>query len=139
MTRLCTSTSPLLAITVSKKNILILETQEHRNLPWRRLLTSKPAWACGITVIGSQWADATLMLGVTKYLKLVYGFSIEYVTKTLSQKTFPLLLFPARHSAVPAPHWPLFRCYYFRSCRRSRQTVRNCFNNDSKKIICLPL
>ncbi|XP_015840882.1 sialin [Tribolium castaneum] len=51
---------------------------EHRNLPWRRLLTSKPAWACGITVIGSQWADATLMLGVTKYLKLVYGFSIEY-------------------------------------------------------------
>ncbi|KAJ8974732.1 hypothetical protein NQ317_010610 [Molorchus minor] len=51
---------------------------EHRHLPWRRLLMSKPAWACGIAVIGSQWADATLMLGVTKYLKLVYGFSIEY-------------------------------------------------------------
>ncbi|CAH1175771.1 unnamed protein product [Phaedon cochleariae] len=51
---------------------------EHRHLPWRSLLTSKPAWACGIAVIGSQWADATLMLGVTKYLKLVYGFSIEY-------------------------------------------------------------
>ncbi|CAH0553795.1 unnamed protein product [Brassicogethes aeneus] len=51
---------------------------EHRNLPWRRLLMSKPAWACGIAVVGSQWADATLMLGVTKYLKLVYGFSIEY-------------------------------------------------------------
>jgi hypothetical protein len=51
---------------------------EHKHLPWRRLLTSKPAWACGIAVIGSQWADATLMLGVTKYLKLVYGFSIEY-------------------------------------------------------------
>lgn len=48
-------------------------------MPWRRLLTSKPAWACGIAVVGSQWADATLMLGVTKYLKLVYGFSIEYV------------------------------------------------------------
>lgn len=40
---------------------------------------SKPAWACGIAVVGSQWADSTLMLGVTKYLKLVYGFSIEYV------------------------------------------------------------
>ncbi|XP_057653518.1 sialin-like [Diorhabda carinulata] len=51
---------------------------EHRHLPWRRLLASKPAWACGIAVIGSQWADATLMLGITKYLKLVYGFSIEY-------------------------------------------------------------
>ncbi|KAG5865857.1 hypothetical protein JTB14_033024 [Gonioctena quinquepunctata] len=51
---------------------------EHRHLPWRRLLMSKPAWACGIAVIGSQWADATLMLGVTKYLKLVYGFSLEY-------------------------------------------------------------
>lgn len=49
-------------------------------LPWRQLLLSGPAWACGIAVIGSQWADATLMLGVTKYLKLVYGFSIEYVT-----------------------------------------------------------
>lgn len=48
-------------------------------LPWRRLLLSGPAWSCGIAVIGSQWADATLMLGVTKYLKLVYGFSIEYV------------------------------------------------------------
>ncbi|XP_028127894.1 sialin-like [Diabrotica virgifera virgifera] len=51
---------------------------EHKNLPWRRLLASKPAWCCGIAVIGSQWADATLMLGVTKYLKLVYGFSIGY-------------------------------------------------------------
>ncbi|XP_076267942.1 sialin-like isoform X1 [Rhynchophorus ferrugineus] len=51
---------------------------EHRNLPWRKLLASKPAWACGVAVVGSQWADATLMLGVTKYLKLVYGFSIEY-------------------------------------------------------------
>ncbi|XP_045468044.1 sialin-like [Harmonia axyridis] len=51
---------------------------EHRNLPWRRLLMSKPAWSCGIAVIGSQWADATLMLGVTKYLKLVYGFSTGY-------------------------------------------------------------
>jgi MFS transporter, ACS family, solute carrier family 17 (sodium-dependent inorganic phosphate cotransporter), other len=50
-------------------------------LPWRRLLLSGPAWACGIAVIGSQWADATLMLGVTKYLKLVYGFSIENVLK----------------------------------------------------------
>jgi len=48
-------------------------------LPWRQLLASKPAWACGVAVVGSQWADATLMLGVTKYLKLVYGFSIEYV------------------------------------------------------------
>lgn len=51
---------------------------EHRNLPWMELLTSKPAWACGVAVIGSQWADGTLMLGVTKYLKLVYGFSTEY-------------------------------------------------------------
>ncbi|XP_065157399.1 sialin-like [Atheta coriaria] len=51
---------------------------EHRLLPWRQLLLSKPAWACGIAVMGSQWADATLMLGVTKYLKLVYGFSIAY-------------------------------------------------------------
>ncbi|XP_050308840.1 sialin-like [Anthonomus grandis grandis] len=51
---------------------------EHRNLPWRQLLASKPAWSCGVAVVGSQWADATLMLGVTKYLKLVYGFSIEY-------------------------------------------------------------
>nr|CAH7751468.1 unnamed protein product [Callosobruchus chinensis] len=55
-----------------------VKRDEHRHLPWRRLLASKPAWACGIAVIGSQWADATLMLGVTKYLKLVYGFSIEY-------------------------------------------------------------
>lgn len=53
--------------------------QEHSHLPWRRLLLSKPAWACGVAVVGSQWADATLMLGVTKYLKLVYGFSIDYV------------------------------------------------------------
>lgn len=44
---------------------------------------SKPAWACGIAVIGSQWADATLMLGVTKYLKLVYGFSTGYVSAVL--------------------------------------------------------
>lgn len=64
--------------------------KEHRNLPWRRLLTSKPAWACGIAVVGSQWADATLMLGVTKYLKLVYGFSIEYVgnEKTTFQNNY---------------------------------------------------
>lgn len=60
--------------------LMYFSIQEHRNLPWRRLLMSKPAWACGIAVVGSQWADATLMLGVTKYLKLVYGFSIEYVS-----------------------------------------------------------
>ncbi|KAK5649238.1 hypothetical protein RI129_000267 [Pyrocoelia pectoralis] len=51
---------------------------EHKLLPWRKLLLSGPAWACGVAVVGSQWADATLMLGVTKYLKLVYGFGIEY-------------------------------------------------------------
>lgn len=51
---------------------------EHRLLPWRSLLLCKPAWACGVAVVGSQWADATLMLGVTKYLKLVYGFSVAY-------------------------------------------------------------
>lgn len=51
---------------------------EFRNLPWRRLLLSGPAWACGVAVVGSQWADATLMLGVTKYLKLVYGFSTAH-------------------------------------------------------------
>ncbi|ENN76129.1 hypothetical protein D910_04909 [Dendroctonus ponderosae] len=56
---------------------------EHRNLPWRKLLGSKPAWACGVAVVGSQWADATLMLGVTKYLKLVYGFSIEYASSLI--------------------------------------------------------
>lgn len=49
-------------------------------MPWRKLLLSGPAWACGVAVVGSQWADATLMLGVTKYLKLVYGFSTAYVS-----------------------------------------------------------
>lgn len=48
-------------------------------IPWRHFLASPAVWACGLVVLGSQWADATLMLGVLKYLKLVYGFTTSHV------------------------------------------------------------
>lgn len=102
-------------------------------------MASKPAWACGVAVVGSQWADATLMLGVTKYLKLVYGFSIEYVccgfiiVKPSSFLNCDL----GRHSAVYASYWPLFRCHSFWNCGGPRQGVWNCVYNHCQKAFCL--
>nr|CAD7402346.1 unnamed protein product [Timema poppensis] len=45
-------------------------------LPWRHLLSSAPVWACAVACLGNQWGQTTLQLAVTKYLKLVYGFSL---------------------------------------------------------------
>ncbi|XP_066994039.2 sialin [Anabrus simplex] len=47
-------------------------------VPWKRLMLSGPVWACSLANLGSQWGQATLHLAVTKYLKLVYGFSLTY-------------------------------------------------------------
>ncbi|KYN05670.1 Sialin [Cyphomyrmex costatus] len=44
-------------------------------IPWGKLLRSVPVWASAVATMGNQWGDATLALGMTKYLKLIYGFS----------------------------------------------------------------
>jgi len=57
-------------------------------LPWRRLLSSPPVWACAVATLGSQWGQATLQFAVTKYLMLVYGFALRYVRKTNRNTVF---------------------------------------------------
>ncbi|XP_046988886.1 uncharacterized transporter slc-17.2-like [Schistocerca americana] len=47
-------------------------------VPWRRLLTSGPVWACATAVAGSLWGRAALLLAATKYLRHVYGFALTY-------------------------------------------------------------
>ncbi|XP_046744760.1 sialin-like isoform X2 [Diprion similis] len=44
-------------------------------IPWGKLLRSVPVWASAVATMGNQWGDATLSLGMTKYLKRIYGFS----------------------------------------------------------------
>lgn len=48
-------------------------------IPWGKLLRSVPVWASAVATMGNQWGDATLALGMTKYLKLIYGFSTANV------------------------------------------------------------
>lgn len=55
-------------------------------IPWGKLLRSVPVWASTVATMGQQWGDATLALGMTKYLKLIYGFS------TANVNIFKLLL-----------------------------------------------
>jgi len=62
-------------------------------LPWRRLLSSPPVWACAVATLGSQWGQATLQFAVTKYLMLVYGFALRYVRKTKRNTGFHLTVF----------------------------------------------
>jgi hypothetical protein len=57
-------------------------------LPWRRLLSSPPVWACAVATLGSQWGQATLQFAVTKYLMLVYGFALRYVRTTNRNTVF---------------------------------------------------
>ena len=57
-------------------------------LPWRRLLSSPPVWACAVATLGSQWGQATLQFAVTKYLMLVYGFALRYVRATNRNTVF---------------------------------------------------
>ncbi|XP_063243181.1 sialin-like [Bacillus rossius redtenbacheri] len=52
--------------------------REVSQFPWRHLLSSAPVWACAVASLGNQWGQMTLQLAVTKYLKLVYGFSLTY-------------------------------------------------------------
>lgn len=49
-------------------------------IPWGKLLRSVPVWASAVATMGNQWGDATLALGMTKYLKLIYGFSTANVS-----------------------------------------------------------
>lgn len=41
--------------------------------------------------MGNQWGDATLALGMTKYLKLIYGFSTANVKRNKDALHFLLL------------------------------------------------
>ncbi|KYN20714.1 Sialin [Trachymyrmex cornetzi] len=50
-------------------------------IPWGKLLRSVPVWASAVATMGNQWGDATLALGMTKYLKLIYGFSTANVNR----------------------------------------------------------
>jgi len=52
-------------------------------IPWGKLLRSVPVWASAVATMGNQWGDATLALGMTKYLKLIYGFSTANVSNSL--------------------------------------------------------
>lgn len=58
-------------------------------IPWGKLLRSVPVWASAVATMGNQWGDATLALGMTKYLKLIYGFSTANVS-SLFHKTLYL-------------------------------------------------
>ena len=67
-------------------------------IPWGKLLRSVPVWASAVATMGNQWGDATLALGMTKYLKLIYGFStanvsIPFRKKEIRVKSFSGKLF----------------------------------------------
>ena len=55
-------------------------------IPWGKLLRSVPVWASAVATMGNQWGDATLALGMTKYLKLIYGFSTANVSIPFRKK-----------------------------------------------------
>lgn len=50
-----------------------------QKVPWGAIFSSAPAWAIGITTFGRIWVHYTFIIGGPKYMKSVFGFSIEKV------------------------------------------------------------
>uniref|UniRef100_A0ABD2VVF3 Major facilitator superfamily (MFS) profile domain-containing protein n=1 Tax=Trichogramma kaykai TaxID=54128 RepID=A0ABD2VVF3_9HYME len=55
--------------------VLVLHFRPLRQRQSQILSTRYQFWASAVATMGNQWGDATLALGMTKYLKLIYGFS----------------------------------------------------------------
>ncbi|KAK0076946.1 hypothetical protein PV325_004641 [Microctonus aethiopoides] len=78
-------------------------------IPWGKLLRSVPVWAAAVATMGNQWGDATLALGMTKYLKFIYGFStandsvlttLPHIGHFLAALTCGLLVDHVRESGI---------------------------------------
>lgn len=50
-----------------------------QKVPWGAIFSSAPAWSIGITTFGRIWVHYTFIIGGPKYMKSVFGFSIEKV------------------------------------------------------------
>lgn len=46
-------------------------------VPWRKIMTSLPAWAIGITTFGRIWIHYVFIIPGPMYMKTVLGFSIQ--------------------------------------------------------------
>ncbi|XP_012276355.1 sialin [Orussus abietinus] len=46
-------------------------------VPWKSILTSRPAWAIGITTFGRIWVHYVFIISGPMYMKTVLGFSIQ--------------------------------------------------------------
>lgn len=46
-------------------------------VPWVSILTSKPAWAIGITTFGRIWVHYIFIIPGPRYMKTILGFSIQ--------------------------------------------------------------
>lgn len=57
-------------------------------LPWRRMLLSRPVWMSVAATFGIQCAQTTINHGIRQYLKFVYGVTVSFI-----KKIFPSLHF----------------------------------------------
>lgn len=48
-----------------------------QSVPWKKILTSMPAWSIGITTFGRIWVHYVFIISGPTYMKSILGFSIE--------------------------------------------------------------
>ncbi|XP_071453334.1 sialin-like isoform X1 [Hetaerina americana] len=51
---------------------------QEKGFPMKAFLLSGPMWACAAASFGYHWGQTTLLLAATKYLQIVFGFSMSY-------------------------------------------------------------
>ncbi|XP_017771579.1 PREDICTED: sialin [Nicrophorus vespilloides] len=62
---------------IKENTVNTYESSRKQKVPWTSILTSKPAWAIGITTFGRIWVHYTFIIPGPQYMKTILGFSIE--------------------------------------------------------------
>lgn len=69
--------------TITRRTILFtsfIVFYQGMRVPWKKILTSLPAWSIGITTFGRIWIHYVFIIPGPMYMKTVLGFSIQAVS-----------------------------------------------------------
>ncbi|XP_066144128.1 putative inorganic phosphate cotransporter [Euwallacea fornicatus] len=62
---------------IRENTVNTYEKTRQQQVPWKAILTSKPAWSIGLTTFGRIWVHYTFIISGPLYMKRILGFSIE--------------------------------------------------------------
>ncbi|XP_044742817.1 sialin isoform X2 [Chrysoperla carnea] len=62
---------------IADNTVQTLASSRKQKVPWKKILTSMPAWSIGITTFGRIWVHYTFIIPGPSYMKSILGFHIQ--------------------------------------------------------------